>query len=190
MAPRPIRGLLALLVLSACAASDGGGTWQNLGMPALYLAPVALQAAPEVGEDRLCQVARKDIEKHLVRALPERLSPVRFRGPGTGPSGEAGTLRVAITRCRLESHQWDVGGGEPDISFYQTIGLEVGLTSPDGRTILDRHFRTVEAVHTDVPTPIFDFHHLPPANRVLSLFSKGRVRVAPPPGKLRTPEGM
>jgi hypothetical protein len=157
-------------------------------MPALYLAPVALQ--PEAEEVRLCQLARTDIQAHLVRALPGRLKPLRFLAPETGPSEEAGTLRVAITRCRLESHQWDVGGGEPDISFYQTIGLQADLTSPDGHTILDRYFRTVETVHTDVPTPIFDFSHLPPANRVLSLFSKGRVRVAAPPGKLRNPEGM
>lgn len=188
MAPRPIRGWLALLVLSACAAPDGPGAWQPLTMPALYLAPVALQA--ESGEDRLCRVARQDIEQRLVRALPGRLKPVRFRAPGTGPSEEAGTLRVAITRCRLESHQWDVGGGEPDITFYQTLGLEAELTSPDGRTILDRHFRTVEAVHTDVPTPIFDFTHHRPAARVLSLFSEGRVRVSPRPGELLTPGAM
>jgi len=178
MGPRALLTLLVFLLVSGCATPEKSGHWQALDMAFLRLSQVTLLAGTGEGAERLCRGVRGGIEGHLVRALPQRLHPVGFLGPGAdGPRQDTGTLRLTITQCRLESHQWDVGGGEPDFTFYLTIGLGVALTSPEGRRILDRHFQTVEAVHTDLPTPLFEFNYHRPAARIASLFSQGRVWV-------------
>jgi hypothetical protein len=168
--------LLGAALLAGCASPEGRGYWRALDMAGLHLAPVAL-AAPLAQEDRRsCQRARAGLQEQLVRRLPRRLGAVAWVPPeGAAPGEGTGTLRVAITGCRLTSHQWDVGGGEPDITFYETLRLRVRLSAPDGERLLVRELETVEQVHTHLPTPAFAFSRSLPARQVAGLFSRGRV---------------
>jgi hypothetical protein len=172
-----LAGIALLVGVAGCASPPSEpGHWVALGVDRVRLAPVTLANAEQLADPRVCRFARADLEKLLVQALPRRLAPVAFRGPGQSvpTSGRTATLRVVIGDCRIESHQWDVGGGEPDITFYETLALRVRLTGPDGRTLLDRRLETVEQVQTDIPTPLFDFPHTVPAARLYGLFSRGR----------------
>lgn len=179
MARRPaILAAATALFLAACAGPPNEpGHWQTLALDRIRLAPVELANPEALADPRVCQVAREDLQQLLVQALPARLAPVAFVAPGNNPpkAGGTGTLRVTITRCRIESHQWDVGGGEPDITFYQTLGLRVRLTGTGGQVLLDRQLETMEQIQTDLPTPIFDFPHTVPSARIYGLFSQGRV---------------
>lgn len=174
----PILVAATALFLAACAGPPKEpGHWQTLALDRVRLAPVELANPEALADPKVCQVAREDLQQLLVQALPARLAPVAFVAPGTTSPKAAGTgsLRVTITRCRIESHQWDVGGGEPDITFYQTLGLRVRLTGTGGQVLLDRLLETVEQIQTDVPTPLFDFPHTVPSARIYGLFSQGRV---------------
>lgn len=176
--PRPAFAIAIALWLAACAGPPREpGHWQALPVERVQLAPVALENAEALKDPKVCRFAREDLQKRLVRALPGRLAPVGFVAPGGSPprAGGTGRLRVTITRCRIESHQWDVGGGEPDITFYETLGLRVRLTGDRGDVLLDRRLETVEQIQTDTPTPLFDFPHTVPAARIYGLFSQGRV---------------
>lgn len=183
MADRPkwlgIAALTGLLLLAACAGPPREkGQWRELPMRELQLAPVALDLAQPPGQAmtmRICRNAREGIQRHLVRVLPGRLDPVGFRAPGEiGRAPAGGSLEVSVVGCRLESHQWDVGGGEPDITFYLTVLIDARLRAPKGDVLFRRRFQTVEQVHTDIPTPVNDFFHVRPARRVYGLFSQGR----------------
>ena len=170
--------VLGALLLAGCAATpEGPGHWQQLSLDRVRLAPVVLEGVDKLADPRVCRFAREDLERNLVRTLPRRLAPVAFVPPGREApgTGRTGTLRVAITKCRIESHQWDVGGGEPDITFYETLGLHVRLTGTGGERLLDRRLETVEQIQTDIPTALFDFPHTVPAARIYGLFSQGRV---------------
>ena len=176
---RPLRALAALaaLTLAACAATpEGPGHWAPLPVERVYLAPLAMAPGAGAADPRVCDYARRDLQQDLVRTLPGRLAPVAFAGPSKPAMAGTGTatLRVTITRCRIESHQWDVGGGEPDITFYQTLGLRVQLTGATGDRLLDRQLQTVEQVQTDTPSAIFEFPHRVPAARISGLFTQGR----------------
>ncbi|HKJ71120.1 MAG TPA: hypothetical protein VKA55_05160 [Gammaproteobacteria bacterium] len=169
---------VALILIAGCASQPTGpGHWQPLALDRVQLAAVALPDADRLADPRVCRYAREDLQRNLERSLPRRLAPVGFVAPGDPPppSGGTGTLRVTITACRIESHQWDVGGGEPDITFYETLDLHVRLADAGGKTLLDRQLETVEQIQTDIPTPLFDFPHTVPAARIYGLFSQGRV---------------
>ena len=178
--PSAIFAAVAALFLAACAGPPHEpGHWQPLALDRVHLAPLELEKPQALEDPKVCQFAREDLQKLLVQALPGRLAPVGFVAPGGSPpkAGRTGSLRVTITRCRIESHQWDVGGGEPDITFYETLGLRVRLMGPHGAPLLDRQLETVEQIQTDVPTPLFDFPHTVPSARIYGLFSQGRVWV-------------
>ncbi len=182
-----LAGLLGLMLMGACAGPPREpGEWQELPMEGLHLAPVALRltdppADPE--DSKICRNAREKIQQHLVRALPGRLRPVSFLPPGRESGQESvGKLEVILAGCRLESHQWNVGGGEPDITFYLTLLLEARLRAPDGSPLFRRRFQTVEQVQTDIPTPVHDFFHTLPAGRIYGLFSRGRYWRSAAPG--------
>lgn len=177
--------LALVLGLTGCAATpDPPGRWLTLPVKTLHLAPLKLAADAGRNDPRVCDYARRDLQRNLVRSLPGRLAPVAFAPPDEPPSDAAttATLRITITRCLIESHQWDVGGGEPDITFYQTLGLRLQLTDPQGDSLLDHRLETVEQIQTDVPTPIFEFPHRVPAARIYSLFSQGRYWRSEPAG--------
>jgi len=169
--------IVGAFLLAGCATSPAEpGSWQPLNLDRVRLAEVRLPDADQLKDTRVCRYAREDLQKALVRALPRRFAPVGFLAPDeSAPDGtRTGTLRVTITHCRIESHQWDVGGGEPDITFYETLGLRVHLTGPRGDTLLDRRLETVEQLQTDIPTPLFGFPHSVPTARIAGLFSEGR----------------
>jgi hypothetical protein len=178
--------LVTEVLLAGCARRAEPGRWQNLAMERLRLAPVTLTAEAAGDDRRICELAREGLQENLVRALPRRLAPVALVAPEAAGTPTAGTgeLRVAIRSCTIESHQWDVGGEEPDITFYQSLGLRVRVREPSGDLILERHLETVEQVQTDIPTPIFDFPHAIPASRIYGLFSRGRVWIRPGAGKV------
>ncbi|MFB6261091.1 MAG: hypothetical protein ABEJ96_04755 [Thiohalorhabdaceae bacterium] len=166
------------LLLAGCATfPEGPGKWRPLGVERVHLAPVVLTNAAKQSDPRACRFARKDLQRNLVRTLPGRLKPLELVPPGPPPAGtgKAATLRVTITRCRIESHQWDVGGGEPDITFYETLGLRVQLKRSEEAVLLNWRGETVEQVQTSFPTPLFEFPHRIPTARIAGLFSRGRV---------------
>lgn len=170
--------LAAGLVLGGCATGPTGpGHWQPLQADRVRLTALVLTDAQELADPRVCRYARRDLQRNLVRTLPNRLAPVGFVPPDkpAPETGRTATLRVTITRCRLESHQWDVGGGEPDITFYETLGLRIRLTGDAGAVLLDRRLETVEQIHTDTPSALFEMPHRIPASRIAGLFSRGRV---------------
>lgn len=166
------------LVLGGCATGpEGPGHWQTLEADRVRLPPLVLPGADHLADPRICRYARRDLQRNLVRILPHRLAPLGLIPPDqpAPESGRTATLRVTITRCRIESHQWDVGGGEPDITFYETLGLRIRLTGDAGEVLLDRRLETVEQIQTDTSTPLFEIPHRIPASRIAGLFSRGRV---------------
>ncbi|MEF8792705.1 hypothetical protein [Thiohalorhabdus sp.] len=138
----------------------------------MVLAHAAKQSHPGV-----CHYARKDLQRNLVQTLPGRLNPLELVPPGqsVAEKGQAATLHVTITRCRIESHQWDVGGGEPDITFYETLDLRVQLKGNKKTALLAWRGETMEQIQTSIPTPLLEFPHQVPTARIAGLFSRGRV---------------
>lgn len=177
---QPLLRLLVFgaLLLGGCAtAPEGPGHWQTLEVDRVRLAPVSLADAQHLADPRVCRYARSDLERNLVQTLPERLAPLGFVPPDQpAPETErTATLRVTITRCRIESHQWDVGGSEPDITFYETLGLRIRLSGSEGKALLERRLETVEQLNTDTPTALFEMPHRLPTSRIAGLFSRGKV---------------
>lgn len=168
---------LGLLLAGCVTFPEGPGEWRSLGVERVHLAPVVLANAAKQSDPRACRYARKDLQRNLVRTLPSRLKPLELvpPGPSRPEIGQAATLTVTITRCRIESHQWDVGGGEPDITFYETLGLRIQLKRSKEAVLLDWRGETVEQVETSLPTPLFEFPHQVPTARIAGLFSRGRV---------------
>lgn len=176
----PLALLIATLglLLGGCVTTPPGpGEWHPLEVDRVQLADVALADAENLADPRVCRYARDDLQRHLVRILPGRLAPVGFVGPRQEEpgTGQTATLKITISRCRIESHQWDVGGGEPDITFYETLGLRIWLAGATGEVLLDRQLETVEQIQTDTPTPLFEFPHRIPATRIADHFSGGRI---------------
>lgn len=169
--------VLASLLAGCAITPNEPGHWAPLALDRVRLAPLVLADADRLADPKVCRYAREDLQAALVRALPRRLAPTGFVAPGEEASGggRTGTLEITIAGCRIESHQWDVGGGEPDITFYETLTMQVRLNGPRGGIILDRELETVEQIQTDTPTPLFDFPHTVPAARIYGLFSQGRV---------------
>ncbi|MFP4560324.1 MAG: hypothetical protein ACLFQ3_03290 [Thiohalorhabdus sp.] len=173
----PLAAAATFLILAACGPLREEEAWTPLPMERLRLKPVTLQGPPPADHARdTCDRAPEQLQDHLAGLLRKRLAPVDLVPLEAGEPAGGGTLEVSILGCHLESHQWDVGSAEPDISFYLTLSLHVRLLDPEGEVLLERMVETVEQAHTDTPTPLYELNNYPPARRVADLFSEGRYR--------------
>ena len=167
---------LAVLVLG-CAAAPEPGQWQPLKASAVRMEPVVLNEKG-VGRNSLgvCNEARREVEKDVAKGLPKRLEPVAFRAPGSAQASKPeAVLSVALTECLVETHQWDVGGGEPSLTFLLT--LKVRVTLKEGNEVIVRHEReTYEQVNSaDSHIPLYEFTFRDADRFVLRMFDGGRV---------------
>ncbi|MFA9462352.1 hypothetical protein [Thiohalorhabdus methylotrophus] len=109
--------------------------------------------------------------------LQERLGAVGLLPPRDGTERPGtGTLEVIVRHCRLDSHQWDVGPTDPDITYYLTLVLDIRLEDSRGKMLLERRLEWTEQAHTDIPLPPWDLTTYPVAERIGHLFSAGRYR--------------
>jgi len=175
-------GVLILIAVAGCAYQRPPGQWVRIDAPAVYFTSVGFgRDAVDPIYTKTCQEAREEIEQQLVRRFPKHLSPLDFYGPKKSPAVKKGlaVFRLEITKCKVEVQQWDVAGGEPSISFYLTLAVRVRL-AVNGRPLLTHAMVTYEQVHTDTPTPLFDFTFTEPVDRTLLLFDKGNVWLPKP----------
>lgn len=172
-----IAAVIIILGLVGCTYIALEGQWIKIGAPSVYFKGVRFiqNAAIAEGYEAVCNEARDDIEQQVISGLPKRLTPITFHGPETAETDdEKALLQVQVARCDVDSYQWDVGGSEPIFSFYMTLFIHVTLKVKD-ELVLDQIFVTTEQVHTDVPTPIFEFDHQEPVVHILAFFDRGKV---------------
>jgi len=173
-------GLLSFTLAGCNGYQNPPGRWLPIEASALYFPGVELaDDAVTSGYRNTCIEAQQEIEKELIKRLPEQIAPLKLltARPSAAADSKIAELKILITQCDIDVDQY---GGS--FSYYLYLPIRVSITT-DNKTLLDASIKTYEQMQTDVPNPIYEFTFAEPVARSLLLFKGEQVWI--PDGSAR-----